>query len=218
VGILDRSAEPDDSDLGRRQRKKLETRRALVRAALELFSERGIDGTTVDDIASAVDVSSRTFHRYFAAKEDVLFADAEARRARFARFLGARPDDEPLLDALRAAAHDLTDSFLAQPTDERRRMRLILASDALRAQSLRHTDGLSHLVAEYAARRLSIGAGQPLPLLLAACTIAALRTARERWLEDPAIDYRAEIDQCFELVADLRGAIAAAPGSRRSGS
>ena len=173
-------------ELGRRERKKLETRRALVDAALELFSERGVDGTTVDDIADAVDVSARTFHRYFAAKEDVLFADDGHGRPRSPRSSTARPDDEPLLDALRAAAHDLTDSFLADPTDERRRMRLISTRYTLRAQSLRHADVLTTPGAEHAARRLSIDAAQPLPRLLAACTIAALRTARERWLDDPA--------------------------------
>jgi len=209
-------AELADGDLGRRERKKLETRRALVRAALELFAERGVDGTTVDDIADAVDVSSRTFHRYFAAKEDVLFADAAERRERFARFLAERPADERLLDTLRAAAHDLAESFLAEPGDERRRMRVILGSDTLRAQSLQHSDVLSHLVAEHAAGRLSMESRDPLPRLLGACTIAALRTARERWLEDPAVDYRAEIDRCFELLADLRAATSTRPSPRTS--
>ena len=198
--------EPAEIDLGLRERKKLETRQALVRAALELFAERGVEATTVEDIADAVNVSPRTFHRYFTAKEDVLFADSAARRERFARFLSSRPDDEPLLDTLRAAAHDLVESFLVEPADERRRMRLVLESDTLRARSLQHSDVLSSLVAEHAAERLSLDPHEPLPRLLAACTIGALRTARERSLADPDIDYRAEIDHCFELLADLRAA------------
>ena len=152
---------PAEADLGRRERKKLETRRALFRAAVELFSERGVDATTVEDIADAVDVSARTFHRYFASKEDVLFFDAAERRARFAAFLDGRPDGEPLLDSLRAAAHDLTDSFLGDPADDRRRLQLIRSSVTLRAQNLHHTDLLSQLVAEYAADRLSIDARRP---------------------------------------------------------
>src|SRR5438067_13433312 len=88
-------------DLGRREGKKLATRHALFRAALALFTERGVDAPTVEDIADAVDVSARTFHRYFSSKEEVLFFDWASRRERFAAALAERPVDEPLLDSLR---------------------------------------------------------------------------------------------------------------------
>ncbi len=204
---LDDAAAADD--IGRRERKKQETRDALVAAALELFVARGVDATTVDEIADAVDVSARTFHRYFPTKEDVLFADSERRQTAFAAFLAERPDDEGLFDTLRTAAHRLADSFLNDPAIERQRMTLIATSYNLRARSLQHTDALNEIVAEHVAKRLRVEPGEPLPRLLAACTIAALRTARERWLADVSVDYHAEIDQCFALVADLRGATAA---------
>lgn len=197
----------DAAELGRRERKKHETREALVGAAIALFASRGVDATTVEEIAESVDVSTRTFHRYFATKEDVLFSDSERRRDAFAAFLSARPSDEDVFATLAAAAHGLADTFLADPAKERQRAAIMATSYALRARSLQHTDVLSDIVADHVAERLHVAPDDPLPRLLAACTIAALRTARERWQTDDTVDYHAEIDRCFALVADLHGAI-----------
>ena len=51
-----------------RERKKFETRRELMFAALRLFSEQGYDSVTVDQIADAANVSTRTFFRYYDTK------------------------------------------------------------------------------------------------------------------------------------------------------
>ncbi|BCJ40302.1 hypothetical protein GCM10010168_31610 [Actinoplanes ianthinogenes] len=55
-----------------RDRKREQNRIATVRAAWTLFIERGYDHVTVSDICLAADIAPRTFHRYFAGKEDVV--------------------------------------------------------------------------------------------------------------------------------------------------
>ncbi len=57
----------------RRERKKRETRERIVEAATRLFSERGFDAPTVDDIAAAADVAKGTIYNYFDSKEAILF-------------------------------------------------------------------------------------------------------------------------------------------------
>ena len=66
---------------------------ALEQTALRLFMEKGYENTTVEEISEAVDVSTRTFFRYFATKDEVLFAHQAERLAAIRTFFAgaARP-------------------------------------------------------------------------------------------------------------------------------
>jgi AcrR family transcriptional regulator len=59
------------AETGLRERSKARRRAAIIRAAYELFAERGYDSTTVADIAEAAEVSPRTVAMYFPAKQDI---------------------------------------------------------------------------------------------------------------------------------------------------
>ena len=89
----------------RRERKKRQTRDALVRAAFTLFDAKGYEHTAVREITDAVDVSERTFFRYFANKEDLALSFARDATEALMRELAARPPAEPPLAALRNAFH-----------------------------------------------------------------------------------------------------------------
>jgi AcrR family transcriptional regulator len=55
-----------------RERKKLQTRSAIINRAVELFNTQGFYNTSIDDIADAADVSRGTFFNYFGYKEAVI--------------------------------------------------------------------------------------------------------------------------------------------------
>src|SRR5262245_6930269 len=89
--------------LGLRERKKERTREQLVEAALRLFTQRGYEETTIDEVVDAVEVSPRTFFRYFQSKEDVLVAWVDEFIDRVRDALAATPPDEDPYTALRNA-------------------------------------------------------------------------------------------------------------------
>ncbi|MGI5503989.1 TetR/AcrR family transcriptional regulator [Lentzea sp. CA-135723] len=65
------------TELGRRERKKLQTRQSIAEAALELFLARGFDDVGVKEIADRADVSVTTLFKHFPSKEALLFDEDE---------------------------------------------------------------------------------------------------------------------------------------------
>lgn len=60
--------------VGRRERSKTELHARILNAALDLFSKRGIESVTVDEIAAAADVGKGTIYNYFQTKEEIIVA------------------------------------------------------------------------------------------------------------------------------------------------
>jgi AcrR family transcriptional regulator len=97
---------PPASTGPRRERKKRQTRDALIAAGLELFETKGYEHTAVREITDTVDVSERTFFRYFASKEDLALSFISEAARGLVDALAARPPGEDPLTALRAALRD----------------------------------------------------------------------------------------------------------------
>lgn len=72
--LLDAGGVPDSSAflLGKRERNKLHTLRAIYQSALVLFDKQGFDGTTVEEIAVSAGVTQRTLFNYFPTKESIV--------------------------------------------------------------------------------------------------------------------------------------------------
>jgi len=96
--------------LGRRERKKAATRKAISDAATALFFERGFDAVTIREIAEKADVSPTTVLAHFPQKEALVFDEDEEQRAE----LVAVVTDRPAGVSLTQAFHDhLRDDLIA---------------------------------------------------------------------------------------------------------
>ncbi|MFG2969468.1 mycofactocin system transcriptional regulator [Streptomyces sp. NPDC048288] len=169
-------------------RPRATSRAALERLGFELFAERGFDDTTVDDIAAAAGIGRRTFFRYFASKNDLVWGDFEEQLTRLDALLTAADPDTPMMDALRAAVVEFNRFDPAQVPWHRQRMALILRVPTLQADSAVRYASWRDLVTEFAARRLGRPASDLLPRLVGGTTLAACVTAYEQWLADESAD------------------------------
>lgn len=93
------------------ERRRHQTEREIREAALTLFEQHGVDGTTVDDIARAAGVSPRTVFRYATTKEGAaLIPDTEV-ELRIDQALGGLSADVPLVPQLEAMWRDVLATF-----------------------------------------------------------------------------------------------------------
>lgn len=84
----------------RREQNKLDTRRAIAQAALDLARSEGLGSFTADHIAERANISRRTFFNYFHSAEEALSVSTEAFLDQAEAELAQRPADEPILDAM----------------------------------------------------------------------------------------------------------------------
>ncbi len=57
---------------GRRERKKQATRANLIESCCRLIEAQGVEGTTIEALCDAVDISKKTFYNYFDSKNELL--------------------------------------------------------------------------------------------------------------------------------------------------
>lgn len=64
----------DESNLSRREQRKMEVRGRINEAALALFSAKGVELTTVEEICESAEVARKTFYNYYSSKQDLIRA------------------------------------------------------------------------------------------------------------------------------------------------
>jgi AcrR family transcriptional regulator len=190
---------------GLRERKKQKIATQLTESALRLFIVRGFEATTIKDIVAEVDVSPRTFFRYFDSKEDVIVAFSDDLNAELCAALATRPADEPPLTALHRAIAERVVLFAQNRKFTLALLRLINETPSIRARHFDKQNRLLRRLAAELARRMSIRSPHDLrPRLFASVALSALNTALAVWAErngrGPLVKY---IDETFAALCEV---------------
>jgi mycofactocin system transcriptional regulator len=172
------------------------SRAELDRVALDLFTSRGFDETTVEDIAAAAGIGRRTFFRYYASKNDAVWGDFETELEKLRRWFDECSPDVRLMDAVHYAVMTFNRLDRDQVPWHRRRMALILNTPALQAHSTPMYARWRAVIAEFAARRVGAAPQDMVPQLIAYAALGAAVAAYEQWLRDSD----AELEPLLDLA------------------
>jgi AcrR family transcriptional regulator len=148
--------QPQETRTERRSRK---TRAKLMRAALQLFRERGVDLTTIAEITERSDLGKGTFYRHFESKSALLLALTEDAVDRLLQHIRGATDGVEGLQSIMARLLDVHVAFFTEHADEFTLLfqsRLFLTTErdeeqALEAPVMRYLDGLAAVIGAAAA-------------------------------------------------------------------
>jgi AcrR family transcriptional regulator len=196
---------PPDPALDRRARNRARTRRALIDAAMSLFSRDGFQAVSVERIADAAGVSPRTFFRYFPTKEDVVFADYEDEFDVWDRITSAPRPGETLLETIRRGTHQVVEDYESDPERWDRWAALVASEPALRRRALESQAYLRQRAAEALGRLLGLDVTtDPRPTALAAAAMASTEVASRAWYAAGKPRSRREmVDEALDGLGEL---------------
>jgi AcrR family transcriptional regulator len=153
----------------------------LLKAALELYGERGFEQTTVAEIAHRAGLTERTFFRHFADKREVLFAGAGELEELLVSTVADAPAGLTSIDAAAAGIEAAGAAIQEGGELPRQRQTIIAASAELQERELIKLASLASALANALRRR---GVTEPAASLTAEAAIAVFRIAFDRWINE----------------------------------
>lgn len=204
-----------DLGTGLTARRMARVRRDLAQAAAERFKQQGYESTTVEDICAQVEVSPRTFFRYFASKEDVVDELLDSHLDAFVDELDRRPAGEAVLASLVAAATCGYESGAGDPDDFVELFAVVHRTPALRARWLDRAHAEQPRLVEALERRLPQDGGE-VARLAAGALVGTMTTVIEAWAAHPeGTPLQRRVVEALELLAGGFGLAGPRPGHRR---
>jgi AcrR family transcriptional regulator len=173
-----------DTVPGLRQRKKDRLRAQLIDTAISLFLARGYAETTIDEITAAIDVSPRTFFRYFATKDDVFAAGPFQVGHGLTEFVASAPASLTPVDVSREALRLIASRYDAMP-DALALGRMITQTPELRRRLAITREQWARDIAAGLLSRMPDTDDAPFRALVIAGSVQLILSASfERWVEE----------------------------------
>ncbi|AMO60115.1 HTH-type transcriptional regulator RutR [Mycolicibacterium phlei] len=192
-------APTDEHRVGRR---RSTTWDHISNVAIDLFATRGFDQVSVDDVAEAAGISRRTLFRYFPSKNALPWGDFDSHLAHLRDLLADFEPGVPIREALRAALLVFNAFDEAETARHRKRMRVILGTEALQAYSMTMYAGWRGVVADFVAKRLGASPTDLVPQTVAWTMLGVALSAYEYWLGDESVSLADALGASFDTVAD----------------
>jgi AcrR family transcriptional regulator len=169
-----------------RERKKRLAQATIEETALRLFQQQGYEQTSIQDIADVVMMSSRTFFRYFASKEDVLLEPLHAIQSEGLRFLQRAAPTESPQAALSATFLYLASLYQQQRASFLTRYHVVMQIPSIASIYLYALMKTEPALCDALCSRLEAITNRHEIRFLVAIYMTALRVALEEWLEQEA--------------------------------
>jgi len=158
-----------------------DARGRLERAALELYTERGFDQTTVAEIAKRAGLTERTFFRHYTDKREVLFFGQGMLRDVLVDTVTAAPDEVAPIDAIGTALEAAAELMIERRDIARQRAAVIAANPPLQERELSKMASLATALTEALRGR---GVPEPAASLTAQAGMAVFHVGFLRWIDD----------------------------------
>ncbi|GAA1728614.1 TetR/AcrR family transcriptional regulator [Isoptericola hypogeus] len=150
-----------------------------MRAALDLYSERGFDGTTTAEIAARAGVTERTYFRHFADKREVLFDGSHLLEEVLVGAIEDAPENAAPLGVVDAGVATMAAVLEDRREFAGRRAVVVDATPHLQERELLKLASLRDAAAGALRRR---GVAEPAASMVAEAGVAAFRVGFEAWI------------------------------------
>lgn len=182
--------------------RKMKRRAKIEKVALELIAERGFDDTTIDDVVKAAEIGRRTFFRYFASKNELLWGRLDITLERMHRYFQECPADLPVLEATRQMLMEINTYTPEEQIEHRLRVRLVLEASSLQAHSSLRFAEWRKEIARFVAERTGSTEDAILPQTVAHVSLGVVNAALTLYIQSEDSDLPSLIDQGMRGIFD----------------
>lgn len=186
-----------------RSSKQKIVRDAIFEAAIETFSAKGFDDTTVEDVARAAGVSRATFFRYFSSKDDLLAQNVMNYGTALTEAIKACPPSFSPFQIM----HETVLSIARQKITHTRTRQIIdislRSASAMQAHASRMVEVEASVALAFAERIKGLAKDGLKARLLATMTVSAMNVAIMSWYRGDYQDLSDAVEQVFSCFSRI---------------